>query len=173
MSEEPVGDILYNGIFIVFAAVTIASAFVVVTAANIVRAGFALIFTFGGVAALYVYLHADFIAATQLLVYVGGILVLLLFGVMLTHRITSVELHQGNARVIRSALIFAGLLYVLFTVYFNTEWMYRGEPETGGTVAKIGQAFMTTHLLPFEVASVLLLAALIGAVVVARREGGE
>lgn len=166
-------SLLYNGIFIVIAAITIASAFVVVTAANIVRAGFALIFTFGGVAAIYVYLGADFLAATQLLVYVGGILVLLLFGVMLTHKIAAVELRSGNARVVRGAALFAALLYVLFSIFFNTEWVLRGEPQAGSTVERIGVAFMTTHLLPFEVASVLLLAALVGAVLIARREVRE
>ncbi len=167
------GEIFYNAIFMVFAAVTIASAFVVVTAANIMRAGFALLFTFVGVAVLYVYLAADFLAATQLLVYVGGILVLLLFGVMLTQKIHTVELRQGNSRVIRSALLFAALLYVLFSVFFNTEWALRSTAETESTVEQIGTAFMTDHLLPFEVASVLLLAALIGAVLIARREVRE
>jgi NADH-quinone oxidoreductase subunit J len=166
-------DILHNLVFVAFAAVTIASAFVVVTAANIVRAGFALLFTFGGVAGLYVFLGADFIAATQLMVYVGGILVLLLFGVMLTHKIVSVELRQGSARVVRSAVLFAALLYVLFSVYFNTQWTLRDTGEMESTVEQIGTAFMTSYLLPFEVASVLLLAALIGAVLIARREVRE
>lgn len=167
------GETLYNLIFAAILAVTVASAFVVVTAGNIVRAAFALLFTFGGVAGIYVYLGADFLAATQLLVYVGGILVLILFGVMLTHKIVSVELHQGSARVLRSAVLFAGLLYVLFSVYFNTEWVIRGTPEMESTVERIGTAFMTSHLLPFEVASILLLAALIGAVLIARREVRE
>ena len=121
-------------------------------------------------ARLYVYLAADFLAATQLLVYVGGILVLILFGVMLTNKVVSVELYQGSARVGRSILLFAGLLYVLFSVFFNTEWQLRGEPEMKSTVEGIGILFMTDFLLPLEVVSVLLLAALIGAVLIARQE---
>lgn len=164
---------LYRFVFTGLAAITLASALVVVTARNLVRSAFALLFTLGGVAGLYVYLHADFLAATQVVVYVGGILVLILFGVMLTAKIASVELYQGTGRVGRSLLLFAALLLVLFNVYFNTEWPVRRVADTGPTAARIGTAFMTDYLLPFEVVSVLLLAALIGAVLIARREVRE
>ena len=167
------GEFFYNIVFVAIAALTVVSALIVVTAANIVRSAFALLFTFCGAAGLYVYLGADFLAATQLLVYVGGVLVLILFGVMLTHKIVSVELFQGSARVLRSLLLFLALLFILFRVYLRTPWAMRGTQETESTVERIGIAFMTDHLLPFEVASVLLLAALIGAVLIARREVRE
>ncbi|MEK6571394.1 MAG: NADH-quinone oxidoreductase subunit J, partial [Bacteroidota bacterium] len=75
---------LFDIVFYVFALVTVVSAFVVVFSKNIVHSAFSLLFTFFGVAGLYVLLNADFLAVTQLLIYVGGILILLLFGVMLT-----------------------------------------------------------------------------------------
>ena len=163
-------EFFYRIVFTAIVAVTLSSAFVVVTARNLVRAAFALLFTLGGIAGLYVYLAADFLAATQIIVYVGGILVLILFGVMLTNKIVSVELYQGSARVGRSILLFAGLLFVLFSVFFNTDWPIKGRPQMPPTSQAIGRAFMTDFLLPFEVVSILLLAALIGAVYIARRE---
>ena len=81
-------------IFYIFAAVTVGSAAVVVLARSLIYSAFALLFTFFGVAGLYVLLGADFLAATQLLVYVGGILVLLLFGVMLTHKLYDLDLRS-------------------------------------------------------------------------------
>ena len=81
-------------VFYVFAVVTVASAAVVVLARSLIYSAFALLFTFFGVAGLYVLLGADFLAATQLLVYVGGILVLLLFGVMLTHKLYDLDLRS-------------------------------------------------------------------------------
>ncbi|MEE8148128.1 MAG: NADH-quinone oxidoreductase subunit J, partial [Longimicrobiales bacterium] len=86
-------------VFWVFASVTVLSAAVVVLARSLIYSAFALLFTFFGVAGLYVLLGADFLAATQLLVYVGGILVLLLFGVMLTHRITDLDLRSEKTQV--------------------------------------------------------------------------
>src|SRR5881275_2385538 len=81
-----------SAVFWVFATMTVASAAVVVLARSLIYSAFALLFTFFGVAGLYVLLGADFLAATQLLVYVGGILVLLLFGVMLTHKLYDLDL---------------------------------------------------------------------------------
>ena len=96
-------------IFYVFAFVSIASAFFVVLSRNIVRSAFALLFTLMGVAAFYVLLLADFLAVTQLLIYVGGILVLLLFGVMLTNRQISVDIRTGNIQTLPAVLIVAAL----------------------------------------------------------------
>ena len=81
-------------VFYLFALVTVGSAAVVVLARSLIYSAFALLFTFFGVAGLYVILGADFLAATQLLVYVGGILVLLLFGVMLTHKLYDLDLRS-------------------------------------------------------------------------------
>jgi NADH-quinone oxidoreductase subunit J len=163
-------EFFYKTIFAGIVLVTLGSAFVVVTAQNLVRSAFALLFTLSGVAGLYVYLAADFLAATQIIVYVGGILVLILFGVMLTNKIVSVELYQGSARIGRSVLLFGAILFILFSVIFNTRWLAGGVPAMEPTTREIGRLFMTDFILPFEVVSVLLLAALIGAVLIARRE---
>jgi len=86
-------------VFWVFAIVTVGSAAVVVLSRTLIYSAFALLFTFFGVAGLYVLLGADFLAATQLLIYVGGILVLLLFGVMLTHKIYDLDLRTETTQL--------------------------------------------------------------------------
>ncbi len=160
-------------IFYLFVAITVGSACVVVFSRKLTYAVFALLGTFFGVAGLYVFLEADFLAAVQLLIYVGGVLVLLLFGVMLTGRIVDVRISHGSAnRIVGgvAALCIAGILGV---VVFTTAWNTVGSRTISDTVATIGNLFMTKWLLPFEVASVLLLAALIGAAMLARRPEGE
>ncbi len=92
---------LYDFIFYLFAAITIVSAFFVVTLRNIVYSAFFLLFTFFGVAGIYIILGADFVAMVQLIVYVGGILILILFGVMLTNKITNVQLKQEPHKLYR------------------------------------------------------------------------
>jgi NADH-quinone oxidoreductase subunit J len=156
-------------VFWVFAIVTVASAAVVVFARSLIYSAFALLFTFFGVAGLYVLLGADFLAATQLLVYVGGILVLLLFGVMLTHRIYDLDLRTDKTRLGSGLLVAGGIFVVLAAVAFKTEWPTAARapaPTTEG----IGRLFLGEYLLAFEAASVLLLVALIGAAMIVRRK---
>ncbi len=95
---------LYDIIFYIFAAITILSALFVVTTRNIVHSAFYLLFTFFGIAGIYVLLGADFIAISQILIYVGGILILLLFGVMLTNKITNVEIRTGTVHMLPAAI---------------------------------------------------------------------
>src|SRR5512136_3480515 len=98
------------GIFYMVAAFTVWAAAVVVLGKNIVRAAVALIFTFCGMAALYVLLDAEFLAAVQVLIYVGGITILLLFAIMLTSRISSTATRVINDQVLLSAIAAVGLL---------------------------------------------------------------
>jgi len=157
-------------IFYVLATITVGSAVIVTFARSLIYSAFALLFTFFGVAGLYVMLGADFLAATQLLVYVGGILVLLLFGVMLTHKLYDLDLksevHQFVPGLVASAGVFAVLtLYVLY----SAKWAVGPGKVLGPTTAAIGTEFMGRFLLPFEAASILLLVALIGAAMIVRR----
>ena len=157
-------------VFYVFAAVTVGSAAVVVLARSLIYSAFALLFTFFGVAGLYVLLGADFLAATQLLVYVGGILVLLLFGVMLTHKLYDLDLRSEVTQFLPGLIVAAGLFAVL-VLTFNTHAVGgRARPAARApTTAEIGRLFMGQYLLPFEAASVLLLVALMGAAMIVRR----
>ena len=164
---------LFDIIFYFFAFVTIVSAAIVVFSRNIVHSAFSLMFTFFGVAALYVMLNADFIAVTQVLVYVGGILVLLLFGVMLTTKVISVEMKTGTLQTLPASIHVAVLAGTLCGIFWITDWVTpvaRNAELPATTSSGIGRALMTTYLLPFEVASVVLLVAMLGAAMIARRE---
>lgn len=164
---------LYEIVFYFFAAVTVGSAAVVVFSRNIVYSAFSLLFTFFGVAGLYVLLNADFLAVTQLMVYVGGILVLLLFGVMLTSTTISVEIKSKSLHVVPASLLAAALVGLLGAMFWTSDWFVskRMSDIAAQTTSKdIGNAFITTHLLPFEVASVVLLVAIVGAAMMARKE---
>lgn len=157
-------------VFYLFAAMTVASAAMVVFLRNIVYAAFSLLLTFFGVAGLYVLLSADFLAATQVLLYVGGILVLILFGVMLTQKVMQVELRVTTIQTV-PALVVVGLFIVtMLSVAFRTDWPVKTTQAIEPTTRRIGELLMTDYLLPFEIASFLLLGALVGATLLARRE---
>ncbi len=161
---------LASAVFYLIALVTLASAAVVAFSRNIIYSAFSLLGTFAGAAGIYVFLGADFVAAVQLLIYVGGILVLILFAVMLTHRITDVEITNRAAGRLPALVIVAVLLALLVQTIRETPWAKAKEIVYAPTSAKIGDLFLQDYLLPFELASLVLLAALIGAVVLARKE---
>jgi len=156
-------------VFYAFATITVGSAAVVVLARSLIYSAFALLFTFFGVAGLYVLLGADFLAATQLLVYVGGILVLLLFGVMLTHKLYDLDLKSSTHQFFPSALLTLVFFLFLASVVWTTRWAQGGERVPAPTSAEIGELFLGKFILPFEAASILLLVALIGAAMIVRR----
>jgi NADH-quinone oxidoreductase subunit J len=162
---------LFAIVFYVFALLTLVSASVVVFSKNIVRSAFSLLFTFFGVAGLYVLLMADFLAITQLMIYVGGILVLVIFGVMLTSRQINVDAKTGTVQTLPAVLIAAAIAGTLVGMFWTTDWQHFGSlPETLSSGKTIGEMLLTGYLLPFEIASVVLLVALIGAAMIARRE---
>jgi NADH-quinone oxidoreductase subunit J len=162
---------LYTIVFYIFAVITLGAACVVVSSRNIVRAAFALLFAFFGVAGIYVFLLADFIAVTQLLIYVGGILVLILFGVMLTSRQINVGTNAGIVQTLPAVMIVAALAGTLIGIYWSTDWNVSPQLQImDRTAPQIGELLLTKYLLPFEIASVVLLVALIGAAMIARRE---
>jgi NADH-quinone oxidoreductase subunit J len=156
-------------VFYIFAAITVGSATVVVLARSLIYSAFALLFTFFGVAGLYVLLGADFLAATQLLIYVGGILVLLLFGVMLTHKLYDLDLRSEVTQFLPGVFIAGGLFVVLTVTALRTKWAVGPGRPPAATTEEIGRLFMGQYLLPFEAASILLLVALMGAAMIVRR----
>lgn len=163
-----------TAIFWLLALSTMGSAVFVVSTRNIVHAAFALVLTFGGVAGLYFFLAADFVAAVQLIVYVGGILVLILFAVMLSTRVEG-EVKEAS-RINLGRGLFVGVLllgalgWMISRLGVTAETNGLGAESFVFSTAKIGTLILGKYLLPFEVVSVLLLAALIGAVVIARKE---
>ena len=157
-------------IFYVLAAFTLWAAGIVVLGKNIVRAAVALIFAFCGVAGLYVLLEAEFLAAVQVLIYVGGITILLLFAIMLTSRIGSKTARVINDQAFLSGIAVVGLLIGLIYVSTSGIAAISGPPRLPETTPFLGRALLTTYALPFEVVSVLLLAAMVGAIILARKE---
>ena len=159
-----------TAVFYLVAIITVGSAVVVAFSRNIIYSAFSLLGTFAGVAGLYIFLGADFVAAVQLLIYVGGILILILFAVMLTHRISDVEITNRAAGRIPAVIITGVFLVLLLQTVRDTPWVKVKEVLYQPTTAKIGDLFLQTYLLPFELASLVLLAAMIGAVVISRKE---
>jgi NADH-quinone oxidoreductase subunit J len=166
-------------IFFIISAVLIGSALVVVTSRNLFHAALALMATFFGVAAMYVLLEAGFLAAAQLLVYIGAISILIIFAIMMTRRLMSTTEEAFNSQW--GLGLFASMLVLVILVFvIGNHWPL--VPDAGqalahrtpvsesvlqDSVVTLGQAFVGEYVLAFELASVLLLAALIGAIMVA------
>jgi NADH-quinone oxidoreductase subunit J len=191
---------LFDIFFYLFAAAIVGSAAVVCFSRNIVHAAFSLLFTFFGVAGIYVLLSADFLAVSQILIYVGGILVLLVFGVMLTNRVTNIDLRSALGARIPALIICGALLALLISILVPGHWIrFSDAPWSGspwkhdvvaqvtnatqgtarevldhqgsqGTAVEIGKLLLSDYLLPFELISIVLIVALIGAAMIARRE---
>jgi NADH-quinone oxidoreductase subunit J len=156
--------------FYLIAGVTVVSAAGVAFSSNIVYSAFSLMGTLLGAAGLFVLLSADFVAVIQVLIYVGGILVLLLFAVMLTHRIGDMRISNRSLGRIPSLLALGVIGAVMVRAIVTTNWHVAGPRPDDPTTYGIGEAFLTQFVLPFELASMVLLAALIGSVVLSRKE---
>lgn len=150
----------------------IGAALGVVLLANIVYSAFLLGGVFISIAGLYLLLNADFVATAQVLIYVGAVNVLILFAIMLVNkRQDFVAVPRAWIRRGATALVCSGLFALLTVMVVSTPWSFStGAAAGNGAIVTIGKHFFTDFLLPFELASVLLLMALIGAVVLARRE---
>ncbi len=160
-------------IFALFGLVAIVSALLVVTTKQIVHAGLWLAVSLGSLAGCYLVMTADFVAWMQVLIYVGAVVVLLLFGMMLTRAPIgpSEDLTGRNrAAALFGALAITGVLGVLVLDAFGTAMMDVDGEAASGSV--IGEAMFRYWVLPFEALSVLLLAALIGAIAISK-PGGE
>ncbi|MFL5318262.1 MAG: NADH-quinone oxidoreductase subunit J [Myxococcaceae bacterium] len=169
--HEPIAiPTISTAVFYLIASSAIVSAAMVALTRSILYSALSLLGTLLSVGALYVFLSADFVAITQLMVYVGGVLVLILFALMLTSRIhTASETNPAMGRVpatVLTTVVFA----LLATLAFKAPWKTSAQFVPTQTVESIGDLFLGEYLLPFEVISLLLLATLVTAVVVARKE---
>lgn len=169
----------YNGkelVFVLLGAMALASGVLVVTSRNVVRAALWLVVTLGSLAGCYLMLTAEFVAWVQVLIYVGAVVVLLLFGIMLTRAPIGrqAELDSGNRPV--AALVGLAAAATLVTLVVDAFRLSYIDLEAGaraaGTATATGNVLFRYYVLPFEVVSVLLLAALIGAIVLTRLDIG-
>ena len=163
-------NVAQNIAFGVIALVIVASALRVVTTNNVVHAALYLVLVLAGVGGLYFILGAEFVGTTQILVYIGAIIVLFLFGIMLTRAPIG-----GEADLDHDQRWVGGLIAVLLLAVIGYTLIDRFEDselptDTVTTTAQVSDAIFGTYLVPFEVVSVLLLAALVGAIVIARRD---
>ncbi len=154
--------------FFVLSAITLIGGLLVATLRNIMHSALALIMSFFGVAGIYILLEAGFVAAVQVLVYIGAIAVLILFAIMLTRGLMTKTTAPENSQWIAAAGISLLLFAALFFIAIGTNWQIAPIQITGDLIPKIGSELVGTYVLPFEIASLLLLAALIGAIVIAR-----
>ena len=162
---EDVGSVVS---FWVLSVVTVGAALMVVAVRNLIHAVLFLILSFIGVAGLYITLSADFVAITQILIYVGAISVLILFAVMLTPRAA-----RDNAETFLQlpGLVLAALVGVTVgAITLVTDWNEATRGPFSETAAAIGEALLDKYVLPFEIASVVLVAAMVGAIVLVRED---
>jgi NADH-quinone oxidoreductase subunit J len=178
-------------LFGLFAVTACSGAIAVVFSQNIVRMAFWLVVSLGSVAGLFFMLDADFVAATQLMIYVGGTVVLLIFGVMLTASGPQMQLKTSPADGLLAAIVGSSFLLMIFFAISETDWSHAqassagyNKPEEGNTLRPIGLKLLglsledldseagstpsSGYLLPFEIVSVHLLVVLIGAAYLAR-----
>jgi len=155
-------------IFVLSSLITLGAAVAVVTNRNILHSAFYLILAFVGVASIYVLLEAPFIAVVQVLVYIGAIAILIVFAIMLTRRLMSKDLAQLNAQWGWALFGAVGSFIVLGWIAYRVQWPVTGQTVPADSITLIGQELLSTYVVPFEIASVLLLAALVGAILIGR-----
>lgn len=164
---------LQQVLFVVFGAITLGAALMVVTRRNVFHAALFLILSFFGVAGLYVLLEAPFLAAVQLFIYIGGIAILIIFAIMLTRGLMNPELPGGIPQWGAAALVALALCGMLGWTVLSHSWAAKpAGPVPENSLVILGTALVDPQgfALPFEVASILLLVALIGAATIAREK---
>lgn len=160
-------ELIFFGVFtilLLFAAVR------VVTSRNIVHSAFFLILVLFCVAAYFILLFAEFLAAVQVLIYAGAVVILVLFALMLTRARVGESTEIANKQVIPAAIVSLVLFGVLGYFFYMERWSITPALTDRASLQKISGSLFTNFILPFEVASVLLLAALVGAIMLAIKE---
>lgn len=161
-------DFILKAVFYMVAGITVFFALRTVTSRNVFHSAIFLALTLMGVACVYLYLDAEFLAIIQILIYVGAIATLIIFAIMLTTRIQDRAIRQVNRQVFVSGII--ALFFFLFFVHIiiKNPWQASSIGTGPLTLAQLGSCLMTNYVLPFEVASLILLAALVGAIVIGK-----
>lgn len=160
-------------IFYIIAALIIIMALMMVRSTNLVHSALYMVGTFFGVACIFLMLYADFIAAVQVIVYVGSISIMMIFGVMLTRRGDICESNTSNKfRLISSIVVLAFFLTIVRFITL-TGWPQLEVGQTRTTVIQISGLLMNSFVVPFEVSSILLLVALVGAIIIGKGLGSQ
>lgn len=161
---------MFDLAFYILAVLILGSALMVVTLRNIFHCALFLVLCLFSIAGIYILLEAEFIAAVQVLIYVGAVTILMIFAVMLTHQLTGKTIRQVNDQPVPAFLIVLSLLILTLLALSKTAWEVASSSGVSPSATELGRALMTIYVLPFEIVSVVLLVALIGAIVISRRE---
>jgi len=164
------GSFWYPLAFVCFALGTLIPAALVALSRNILHSALWLLPCLASVAGLYLLLGAELLAAIQILVYCGGIVVLILFAVMLTHGVGDPDMRVHNQQLVWGLVAAIGLAGILLHLLGQEAWQMGPWAPSGDVTARLADALLRPYVLAFEVASVILLAAMIGAIVIARGE---
>ncbi len=160
-------------VFYILALVAVVSGLLVVTLKNIFHSALFLVLTLFSIAGIYILLGAEFLAAVQVLIYVGAITILMIFAIMLTHQLSNRSIRQVNEQVgpaIAIVLVFFGLSLVAL---FKTAWPVSDGVLPQRNVFELGRQLLSIYVIPFEVVSIVLLVALIGAIIISRQDRQE
>lgn len=155
-------------VFLIIGAMTLGCGLMVVLSRNLFHSALWLVGSFFGVAALYGLLESEFLAVAQILIYIGAIATLIVFATMLTRGMMLGRMKMSNFQSGISGVVAILLLGLLILVLLQVNWPTEAIPVPDNTIAMIGEAFVSTYVIPFEVVSVLLLVALVGAIMIAR-----
>ena len=162
-----------NICFALITALVLISAAIAVFSKDITRCAFSLFFTLFGIAGYYILLGSDFISVTQIIVYVGGILILIIFGILLTNRTIEISRHNSIVRIIAAAAVCIALFYtIVFPLITNRNWggNTKGEDYSYASVLDIGNALTYDYLLHFMLSGIVLLLSLIASAFIAGRK---
>jgi NADH-quinone oxidoreductase subunit J len=157
-------------VFVFLALATLVGAASVALSRNIFWSAMGLLSSLIGVGGMYVLLSADFVAIAQLLVYIGGVLVLIIFAIMLTSQIQDINVSNRSVGLVGGYIIFFVAACLLSFVAFWAPWKLTAKEPVANTTTALGDGLLGIWLLPFEIASVLLVVTLVGAIVIARKE---
>ncbi len=155
-------------VFILFSAVTLGAAVGVVAARNLLRSALWLVLAFFGIAGIFVLLHAEFLAVAQVLVYIGAIATLMIFAIMLSRNVMDPAQARYNDQWRPVLGVAAVLAVVLAALVTRISWPVAAGEVPADAIQRLGADFVGPYVVPFEVASVLLVAAMIGAIIIAR-----
>ncbi len=159
-------------VFIIVAGLAVVGGVAMVTLRNLLHSALAMVLSFLAIAGIFVLLEAEFLAAVQVLIYVGAVAVLILFAVMLSRDVIGRKVQVMNGQWPVALLVAAGLFAVLLAGLLHAIWPVVSQPVADDLVAELGKALVGPYALPFEAASVLLLVALVGAIIFAREAHG-
>lgn len=163
-------DFLAQACFYTIAGITCLFALLTVVSRNVFHSAVYLALTLLSIAGIYLLLDAQFLAVAQIIIYVGAIMILFVFVIMFTSRISDKAVRQVNQQVLSSVLTAVTFLYLLFILIVRSDWMLPAAKTQRFALSELGRSMLTKYALPFEVISVILLAVMVGAIAIGKAD---